>query len=363
MIGLSLGQPSVGFREMACDLAIDQASSFDRQANLMRKWGMGDASGEKLRQVVEAQGRHVIQAQQQQRFALKWKAPRAAEMSKAQSAMCVGVDGVMTRQITDAEKHKRRQKIAGKRGARAKKGKKLAEMSPLKKGADRPWKEVKIVGAYDAKHEHRHWASTTMCHLMAAALMTQVARRIGLTPRHAVVAVVDGAAWIAARLREWLPYLQAIILDFYHLAEHVHEAMREVFGEGTLQAKQWAEKLLSTVRHEGFVAFDALLQTCLDEHAPATEARAALTKLRKYVSERRDMVNYPDFEAQGWPIASGPTESMAGVLTTRIKGRGRRWDADHIDEMMALQALEVNDECQTYWQSQYASSPPRRIAA
>jgi hypothetical protein len=366
VIGLALGQPSAGFREMACDLAVGAASSFAHESQLMNKWFMGPVSREKLRQVVEAEGQCVLEAQRQQTFALDWKAPRPLEASPtnaASAAICLGADGVMTRQITDDEKRKRRHKTAGKRGARAKTGKKLAPLSPRKQGADGPWKEVKIVGAYDAEHQHRHWCSTVMCHLMAAVLITQVARRVGLTPRHAVVAVIDGASWIAARLRECLPHLQAIILDFYHLSQHVHDAMRAVFGDGTPAAQQWAEQLLHTIRHQGFAAFDALLQTCLTDHAPpggGTDANAAVTQLQQYVSQRQEMVNYPYFEAQGWPIGSGPTESMAGVLTARIKGRGRRWDADHIDAIMALQALEVNDEAQAYWQTQ---APPRKQAA
>src|SRR5208337_4803397 len=116
-----------------------------------------------------------------------------------------------------------RRKVAGKRGARAKAGKKLKPLAPRKAGADNPWKEVKIVGAYAAGHEHRHWRSTTLGHLMAAVLILQVARRVGLALTQTTVAVVDGAEWIEARLRETLPHLKAIILDFYHLSEHVHE--------------------------------------------------------------------------------------------------------------------------------------------
>jgi hypothetical protein len=327
----------------------------------MNQWFMGPVSHEKLRQVVEAEGQRVLEAQQQQSFALPWQAQRGVpEAVSDRSSTCRGVDGVMTRQITEEEKLKRRRKTAGKRGTRAKAGKKLAPLAPRQTGADGPWKEVKIVGAYDANHTHRHWSSTVLGHLMAAVLIIQVARRVGLSPKHGVVAVIDGAEWIAARLRECLPHLQAIILDFFHLAQHVHEALRDVFGEGTAQARQGADQLLSTIRTQGFAAFDALLQTCLAEHAAAADACAALTKLRQYVSQRQDMVNYPYFQAQGWPIGSGPTESMAGVLTARIRGRGRRWDADHIDALMALQALEVNDESQAYWQAQ---SQPHKAAA
>ncbi|MGB7547924.1 MAG: hypothetical protein WBM14_09250 [Terracidiphilus sp.] len=348
---------------MACRLALDASSSFAREAKLMEELGLGSVSREKLRQVVEAEGQTVREAQQQQAFALPWAAPGRpggpgqAEGPPPDSPLCMGVDGVLTRQVTDQEKRKRRQKVAGKRSARARAGKKLSPLSPRRKGADGPWKEVKIVGAYTADHARRHWRSTTLGHLMAAVLITQVARRVGLGLTSGLVAVVDGAEWIEARLRESLPQLLAVILDFYHLSEHVHAATKEAFGEGTTQARAWADRLLHALRYEGFAVFDALLVQSLAEVATPA-AHAALTRLRQYVSSRQAMVNYPYYEAQGWPIGSGPTESMAGVLTTRVRGRGRRWDADRIDAVMALQALEVGEEWEPYWQSQF-----RRAAA
>ncbi len=105
-----------------------------------------------------------------------------------------------------------------------------------------------------------------------------------------------------------------------------------------------------------------MLEQCITEQARSPDACAAMTKLRQYVTQRQDMVNYPYFELQSWPIGSGPTESMAGVLTARIKGRGRRWDATNIDAVMALQALEVNEESQAYWHVQ-SQPPPRKAAA
>jgi hypothetical protein len=311
---------------------------------------MGPVSSEKLRQVVCAEGQKVQEAQKHRAFALPWQAPPGAQQEG--SPTCIGVDGVITRQVTDEEKLKRRRTVAWKRGARARAGKELAPLRPRKAGADGPWKEVKIVGAYGEHHEHRHWRSTTLSHLMAAVLILQVAQRVGLARTAVTVAVVDGAEWIEARLRETLPNLTAIILDFYHLCEHIHAAVKEAWGEGTPQAKEWADRLLGAIRHEGFAAFDALLEQCLDDNAASPGIQAALSKLRQYVSQRQGMVNYPYFEAQGWPIGSGPTESMAGVLTARIRGRGRRWDADNIDCVMALQAIEVGDEWEPYWNSQ-----------
>ena len=361
MLGLPVGQPSVGFRQIACTLALN-ASSFAREARLMGKLGMGPVSREKLRQVVEAEGQTVQDAQQQQSFPLTWQAQGCPDAARQGSLVCVGVDGVMTRQITAEEKRKRRRKVAGKRGARAKAGQQLKPLPKRKTGADGPWKEVKIVGAYQQNHQHRHWRSTTLNHLMAAVLMIQVARRVGLALTEATVAVVDGAEWIEARLRECLPNLTAVILDFFHLSEHVHVATNDAFGEGTTQAGQWADRLLTAIRQEGFAVFDALLGQCLADPGQSPGAQAALTELRQYVRQRQAMVNYPYFEAQGWPIGSGPTESMASVLSSRVKGRGRRWDAPNIDAVMALQALEVGDEWDPYWQAQSRTSAPTLAA-
>jgi len=57
--------------------------------------------------------------------------------------------------------------------------------------------------------------------------------------------------------------------------------------------------------------------------------RQAADKLLGYVAERREMMPYPVCEQRGWVVGSGPIESMCGVTTDRIKGRGRRWDLEN----------------------------------
>jgi hypothetical protein len=51
------------------------------------------------------------------------------------------------------------------------------------------------------------------------------------------------------------------------------------------------------------------------------------------------MIAYDAFERQGWKIGSGPIEAMCKATTRRIKGPGMRWDADHAEAMMALEAI------------------------
>lgn len=54
--------------------------------------------------------------------------------------------------------------------------------------------------------------------------------------------------------------------------------------------------------------------------------RKARDRLLNYVSERREMIKYPEFQAAGWQIGNGPTESTCKTLTSRPKGSGIRWD-------------------------------------
>ena len=77
--------------------------------------------------------------------------------------------------------------------------------------------------------------------------------------------------------------------------------------------------------------------------------RAAANRLMQYVAERREMVRYPEFRAKSWQIGSGPTEAECKTTTHRVKNRGRRWDADNAEAMMALAALHDSHLWQQRW--------------
>ena len=63
------------------------------------------------------------------------------------------------------------------------------------------------------------------------------------------------------------------------------------------------------------------------------------------------MIRYPEFQAKGWQIGSGPTEALCKTTTARLKGSGMRWDTENAEAVMALDALEQSDERKRYWRS------------
>src|SRR5205807_4939595 len=113
--------------------------------------------------------------------------------------------------------------------------------------------------------------------------------------------------------------------------------------------KAWVADVLHTFKHEGYDAgWNKLLawRTSLR----GSVKRGAADSLMGYVSERHDMIRYPQFAAKGWQIGSGPTEATCKTLTARLKGSGMRWDADNAEAVMGLEALSQSDQCSFYWQ-------------
>ena len=331
---------SLGVREMACRLNGD-GKNFDKAAVNLARTAQIKVSGETLRVLVEAEGKRVVQAQRSGRLAVGWSATDCRVEPKAKmTRLYLGSDGVMVPLVTDAEKTSRRHKIKQKRRA---KGKRARPLRPKKAGADQSYKEFKIVAYYDETQKHRLVCGTRGDHDEAGRWM----RRLDLADQK--VGNVDGSPWIRNQVRRQSLPLDALGLDFYHLSENVHKARREIYGEDDESGKQWAGGLLHVFKYDGY---EAAWKQLLGWRVGLRHGRPAADRLLDYVSERREMIKYPEFQAQGWQIGSGPTEATCKTLTARLKGSGMRWDADNAEALMALEALTQSDQWGLYWQSQ-----------
>ncbi len=102
-----------------------------------------------------------------------------------------------------------------------------------------------------------------------------------------------------------------------------------------------------TVRHEGYEPFFDKLLNWRGRQRGAK--RKAADRLLNYAAERQAMMPYDECERRGWDVGTGPMESMCGVTTDRIKGRGRRWDLENAEALMALEALQQSNLWDGYW--------------
>ena len=348
---------SLGLRELACRLNL-ASPNFDKAAENLGRAAQVPLSGELLRQVVESEGKAVQAAAQAGKLPIDWKANACPALDKEgqpteRSRVYLGSDGVMVPHVTDAEKRTRR---ARTRAKRRRCGKKRRALPRAKKGADGPFKEFKIVTLYDDQAMHRLVSVTKGDCAQAGRLMRRDAGRVGLEKADDKVAVVDGSEWIKNQLqRQSLP-LDDVGLDFYHLAENLHKARRAVYGEedpkdDKAPGNAWVGHALHTAKHDGYEKLRDTLEAWKAGLEGVSRIKAG-ELLLNYVTDRREMIQYPKFQELGRQIGSGPTESMCKATTQRIKGRGRRWDGDNAESVMALEALEQSGAWQTYWETQ-----------
>jgi hypothetical protein len=336
-----------GVVELACRVNLS-ATSFLRAAAALQRTAQVKLSGERLRQVVEGVGRDVLKAQQDDAIAVTWHAedctlPDSATSKKTR--IYAGCDGVMVPIITDAEKIKRRDKVKAKR---RRCGKKCKPLPPRKRGSDLSWKEFKVAFFYSEGAEQQHVAFTHGNHVTAGKLLRREADRLQFSKADERVGLVDGATWIREQMQLHFAELDGLGLDFYHLSENVHRARRKVFGEESPEGQTWAEGLLHVFKHAGYTAgWERILPWRVSLRGKAK--RKAADRLIHFVSARREMIRYPEFQGRGWQIGSGPTESQCKLCTKRLKGYGRRWDRPNATAVAALDTLDRNGQWRQVW--------------
>lgn len=332
---------------MACRVNLS-ATSFRRAAEALERTAQLKLSGEQLRQVAEAAGRRVQKAQEADAITVSWHAEDclvpAGETAK-KTRIYAGCDGVMVPIITDAEKIKRRDKVKAKRRQR---GRKCKPLPPRRSGSDLPWKEFKVAFFYSETAKQQHVAFTHGNHVATGKLLRREADRLRFPKADERVGLVDGAPWIREQLQLHFAELDGLGLDFYHLSENVHRARRKVFGEESPEGKSWADELTHTFKHDGYsVAWEKIVQWRAALRGKGR--REAADRLLNFVSARKEMIRYPQFQQRGWQIGSGPTESQCKLCTKRLKGYGRRWDRPNATAVAALDTLDRNGQWRQVW--------------
>jgi hypothetical protein len=341
---------SVGLRELSCQLGRDSRSM--ERAKRSLKSAAGVLMGEdKLRLLVESEGKAILAASGDEQLELDWSAagcktatPAGMEVSRVYATG----DGVMIPVTTQAEKEKRRATVQERRKAKrpAKGARRRRRLGTVKKGEDQRYKQFWITSMHDQDQTHRLVGVTRGDHRRLGQLLRRDAARVRLRGAEERLGMVDGAVCLRNHM-EVLP-LTDLNLDFYHLGEHVHEGKRSTFGEKSEAGEQWAGEVLHAVRHEGYEPFwDQLTEWRARQRAPGK--RKAANGLMHYAAERKDMVNFKELQERGCLIGTGPIESMCKAVPLRVKGPGMRWDSDNAEAMMALEALEQSNLWDRYW--------------
>lgn len=345
LVGVGESNVTPGARELCCLVGIGQ--DFDQGRRDLKRVGGLSVGKERLRQIVEGEGERVRQVRDSGELPAAWSAQQA-KLPDGRSRVYGGVDGVMAPTVTQAEKDKRRRQHVTRRQQRGKAGVGNTRDLPMPKpGSDERFKEMKIGIFYDQDKTRRHVLATENGSRDFAPLLASHARQIGFERADQTICLFDGAVWIYQQVCLALLCVQAILLDFYHLAEHVHATARCCLGEGAA-AREWAHERLAEAKRSDVAGMLAAI-AAMEKKVRSPAKKKSLQGLRNYIDERRDMLDYGHALAQGWDIGSGPTEATCKTLTLRLKRPGMKWDRDKAAAMMNLLAMRESGQWESYW--------------
>jgi hypothetical protein len=177
------------------------------------------------------------------------------------------------------------------------------------------------------------------------------AAQVGMEQAQRWVALSDGGAGLEDFLRLNFPRVEAVILDFYHAAEHLGRLAKAWHPGDEDAAKALHGEWCHQLKHEGGAALLATLRD-LPLAGRGRAARQAHAEELGYFANQEHRMDYPRYLAKGWQIGSGPVESACKrVIGQRLKGSGMRWGEDGADAVSHLRALFLSEPGQwpAFW--------------
>ncbi len=181
---------------------------------------------------------------------------------------------------------------------------------------------------------------------LKAQLTAEVRHWQSVNPDLKLVAVADGAKDNWTFLEALDP--EVMLLDFWHVTQHLQAAADAAFGPNTAAGTVWFEKWRHWLRHDPKGASKAIdaLRYLMRKGKGAAVIRRELNFFRNH----RHRMHYADAAVAGFPIGSGAVEAANKVLvTTRMKRSGQRWGRDGGQGVLSFRSLLKSGRFDRAW--------------
>jgi len=164
----------------------------------------------------------------------------------------------------------------------------------------------------------------------------------GLHNAEHVVVLADGAAWIWNIANNRYPYATHR-LDLWHLKEHLWEIAHELYGAGSVQAKEWIKPLLHKIENKKEGIFDVI--SSLDQlKEKFVNKSKAIDKQIAYFQSHQSKMDYPNAKKREEPLGSGAIESTCKQYQGRFKRPGQFWSTSGDEALLSLETLFRNGQ-------------------
>ena len=217
-----------------------------------------------------------------------------------------------------------------------------------RKGKQLLWREARLCLARPSNNAQALYGATLGTAEAASWLWREVALKAGLSKRTQVHGLGDGAPWIVDKFRDNFGSQGSYLLDFYHVSEYLAEAATKIVRKD--KERQWTRRQQGRLLNN---QISKILRSLRPHLEPPNTEEAPVSDAHRYLTERRDCLDYIAARASGLPIGSGEVESgHRHVIQKRLKVAGAWWKQTNAQAMLNLRAARANHQWSQHWLAQ-----------
>lgn len=182
-------------------------------------------------------------------------------------------------------------------------------------------------------------------------LLRRQGGQVGMNQADCWIGLTDGGNGLESFVRSFFPRVEAVILDFWHAAEHLGELARAWHPSDEDAARELKGSWCHALKHEGGQTLVDHLRA-LPLPKDRSQLSAKFTEVLGYLENNLDRTDYPTYLRNGWHIGSGAVESACKtVVAQRLKLAGMRWRDYGTDNICHLRALYRSEATQwpAFW--------------
>lgn len=141
-----------------------------------------------------------------------------------------------------------------------------------------------------------------------------------------------------------------LILDFIHALEKLWKAAFVFHREGSLEAElRVLERALRVLSGEVRQVVKGLRQSVTKRQLSGAK-RATLLGVAAYLYRNQRRMQYDQYLANGWPIATGAVEGACkNLIKDRMERSGMRWTETMAEAVVKLRAIHLSGDFDSYW--------------
>lgn len=219
-----------------------------------------------------------------------------------------------------------------------------AQGADRRKGKQLHWREARLCLAREKESATAIYGATLGSVGVAGTLWRQTACAAGLVERTRVHGVGDGADWLTNQFGEQFGRQGHYLLDFWHVSEYLAAAAGVIHAK---QAASWRRRQQGRLLENNS---RAVLRALAPHVEPENQEEAPVRAAVRYLSGRREQLDYVGARAAGLPIGSGEVESgHRHVIQQRLKLAGSWWKETNAEAMLGLRVARANQLWDSYW--------------